>query len=403
MKLLLLSIFGAALLSAQDNATELLKKVSETYRNLKAYSFESESEGGLTSEWQRSWSKGRTILEVAPGNRVRFDMMDNMAAYTVVSDGKTVWIANGYAREYSTSPVNGPLVEMKGGGPEAQMALHRLRLVEEEHWNLNRDLRDAAITGNETLEIDGTPIACTVVRAEYSPAAGTHFKESYTRTFWIDTRRNLILRIDSLSRGNLFPDKPFVQVEHRSALRYTHTLTGAPPPDARFAWTPPDNFRQVDTLESPMRRTAAREMIGKPAPELTGATLDGRPLALSSLRGNVVLLDFWATWCVPCRAQMPEIARLYRETTGQRLIVLGVNDDESADAATKWLKEYQYDWPSLHEGSQRFAREKFKVDGIPTVVVIDRQGIIVDYQAGSGEETDRAIRAALRKLGIKVE
>ena len=403
MKPLLLSIFGAAMLCAQDDATQLLKKVSQTYRDLKAYSFESEYQSGLTSEWQGSWSKGRTILEVASGNRARFDMIDHMAAYTVVSDGKTVWIASGYAREYWTSPVSGALFDTKGGGQEARMALRRLRLVEEQHWNLDRDLMRAAITGNETLEIDGTRIACTVVRAEYSPPAGTHFEESHTRTFRIDTKRNLILREDFLSRGSLFPDKPFEQVENRSTLRYTHISIDAPSPDARFAWTPPANFRQVDALVSPMERTAAKGMIGKPAPELTGTTLDGKPMALSSLRGTLVLLDFWATWCVPCRAQMPHIARLYRETKVQGLAVLGVNDDESPQTAVKWSKEYQYDWPSLFEGSSRFAREKYKVDGIPTVVLIDKQGIIVEYQVGSGEETDKAIRSALRTLGMKVE
>lgn len=152
-----------------------------------------------------------------------------------------------------------------------------------------------------------------------------------------------------------------------------------------------------------MAHTAAKEMIGKPAPELTGATLDGKPMALSSLRGSPVLLDFWATWCVPCRAQMPQIARLYRETKAKGLAVLGVNDDESPQTAIKWSKEYQYDWPSLFEGSARFAREKYKVDGIPTVVLIDRRGIIVEYQVGSGQETDKAIRSALRQQGIKVE
>jgi len=391
------------MLCAQDDAAQLLKKVSQTYRDLQAYSFETEYEGGLTSEWEGSWSKGRTNLEVAPGNRVRFDMIDHTAAYTVVSDGKTLWIANGYAREYWISPVSGALFDTKGGGQEARVALRRLRLAEERHWNPDRDLIRAAITGNETLEIGGTRIACTVVRAEYSPPAGTHFEASHTRTFWIDTKRNLILREDFLSRGNLFPDKPFVQVENRSTLRYTHISISAPPSGERFAWTPPDNFRQVDALLSPMQRTAAKDMIGKPAPELTGTMLDGKPIALSSLRGNPVLLDFRATWCVPCRAQMPQIARLYREASGQGLVVLGVNDDESPQAAMKWSKEYQYDWPSLFEGSARFAREKYKVDGIPTVVLIDKQGVIVDYQTGSGDETDKSIRAALRKLGMQVE
>jgi cytochrome c biogenesis protein CcmG/thiol:disulfide interchange protein DsbE len=192
-------------------------------------------------------------------------------------------------------------------------------------------------------------------------------------------------------------------VENRWRIRYTLVSINEPPPDALFTWTPPDNFREVDTLESPMRRTAAKDMIGKPAPELTATTVDGASMTLSSMRGHPVLLDFWATWCVPCREQLPGMAKLYRETKDQGLVLLGIDDDETPEKALAWLKENHYPWPSLFDGKTRVAREKFKVSGIPTVVLIDRQGQIAEYLVGFGTETEQAIRAALRKQGIQVQ
>jgi thioredoxin-related protein len=65
--------------------------------------------------------------------------------------------------------------------------------------------------------------------------------------------------------------------------------------------------------------------------------------------------------------------------------------------------EQKLDWPSLFDGKQHEARDKYKVDGIPTLVLIDKQGVVVDYQLGSGPATDAAIRAALRKQGISID
>ena len=281
------------------------------------------------------------------------------------------------------------------------MALRRLRGTEEQHWNLDENLKQARILRKEAVDVQGIQIPCVVVRAEYASPHATHIA-SATRTFWIDTKRNLLLEIESVATGNLFPDKPFERVENRSKLRYTLVSINEPPPDTLFIWTPPDNFREVDTLESPMRRTAAKDMIGKPASELTATTLDGAPMTLSSMRGHPVLLDFWATWCVPCRNLMPGIAGIYRETKDQGLVLLGIDDDETPEKALAWLKENHYDWPSMFDGKTRAAREKFKVSGIPTVVLIDGKGQIAEYLVGGGAETEKAIRVALRKQGIHV-
>ena len=83
--------------------------------------------------------------------------------------------------------------------------------------------------------------------------------------------------------------------------------------------------------------------------------------------------------------------------------MLGINDDETPEKALRFAKEQKLDWPSLFDGKQHEAREKYKVDGIPTLVLIDKQGVVVEYQLGSGPATDAAIRAALRKQGISTD
>jgi thiol-disulfide isomerase/thioredoxin len=219
--------------------------------------------------------------------------------------------------------------------------------------------------------------------------------------FWIDKQRNIVLREESVTRGKLLPSRPFDDAETRHRRHYIVASINEPVPAPLFVYTPPRNFREVDKLERAFPR-AARDLIGKGAPELSLQTLTGETVKLADLRGKIVLLDFWATWCEPCRNQMPAIAKLHRETKDQGVVLLGVNDDDTAEKALKWAKEQGYGWPSLYDGQQKDARRKYKVDGIPTLVLIDKQGIIAEYQLGSGEIVDASVRSALRKLGVRL-
>ncbi|MBI5086032.1 MAG: TlpA family protein disulfide reductase [Acidobacteria bacterium] len=157
----------------------------------------------------------------------------------------------------------------------------------------------------------------------------------------------------------------------------------------------------MDRLERAFSRPAA-DLNGKPAPELSLQSLTGETVSLSQFRGKIILLDFWAAWCAPCRTQLPALARLHRESKDQGVVLLGINDDESPEIALKYLRENGYDWQNLFDGTQKDARAKFKVAGIPALVVIDQQGVIVEYQVGSGETSEQAVRVALQKLGVKL-
>ncbi len=103
--------------------------------------------------------------------------------------------------------------------------------------------------------------------------------------------------------------------------------------------------------------------------------LDGNSYALHALRGRVVLLNFWATWCPPCRKEMPDLERLYREFRDRGLIVLAVSDEE-AETVTPFVEKEGYTFPVLLDPG-RGVHEDFNVEGIPKSFVIDKQGRLV--------------------------
>jgi peroxiredoxin len=135
----------------------------------------------------------------------------------------------------------------------------------------------------------------------------------------------------------------------------------------------------------------------KPAPDFTLTSLQGKSVTLSSLQGKVVVLDFWATWCPPCRASLPHTQGMSQSanTRAGDLVVLAVNAREDATTVRSFLKQHGYTFTVLMD-TQGAAMEKYGVSGIPTFVVIDRKGNITWQRSGFDEHgLTKAVDAAL--------
>jgi len=117
--------------------------------------------------------------------------------------------------------------------------------------------------------------------------------------------------------------------------------------------------------------------VGNLAPDFSLPSLaDGTDVALSKLRGYVVLLDFWASTCTPCRVSMPHLESLREQFAGDGLIVLAVNLDVSDDAATEFIEDGGYAEFVVVRDNQESVKSLYDVDGIPRTFLIDRQGMI---------------------------
>ncbi len=147
---------------------------------------------------------------------------------------------------------------------------------------------------------------------------------------------------------------------------------------------------------APVASAATPVAIGKPAPDFTVTGLDGKEVKLSSLRGKPVYLDFWATWCPPCRASLPHTQKL-ATNHGSEITVLAISDEEQP-VIEKFRKDNSYNYPTYRDIDDSAAR-LYSVESIPTFVTIDKDGIVVDYQSGYGG--DEPLDAALAKVGIK--
>jgi len=137
------------------------------------------------------------------------------------------------------------------------------------------------------------------------------------------------------------------------------------------------------------------KLVGQPL-ELAGVTDQGEELDWDSYRGKIVLIDFWASWCGPCRAQMPKIQALYEELDRKQFDVVAVNLDRDEQALAEYFKEHQSPWPNILGADGRTLAEKYNVTALPTMLVVDEKGTILGV--GHSIETLRPIiTAAIQK------
>ena len=150
-------------------------------------------------------------------------------------------------------------------------------------------------------------------------------------------------------------------------------------------------------------------LLGKPM-EITGTLLNGEPVDWESYRGKVVLVDFWATWCGPCRAEIPNVLELYEAYHDKGFDVLGISLDETAEAAEKYVAENKLPWASVfpkaedERGWNNPLVGYYGITGIPTAILVDQDGKVVNMNARGpvlGEELEKLLGPPTEKPADK--
>lgn len=141
----------------------------------------------------------------------------------------------------------------------------------------------------------------------------------------------------------------------------------------------------------------ARADDGPVAPDFTLRSLDGRNLRLREQRGQVVLVNFWATWCGPCRVEMPHLNRLWDRYRESGFVLLGINVDEDPRKAVDLVERLALGFPVLSDADKTVSR-LYDLSAMPSTVLIDRDGRVRHVHKGYQDGLERTYDAQIREL-----
>ena len=186
---------------------------------------------------------------------------------------------------------------------------------------------------------------------------------------------------DAASKATREPARPYIELA--TLVRYEHVEVS---PDLNND----EQFRTAMTrLEADDRK--------REHPEFTLKDLSGKTWTFAELRGKVVLVNFWATWCPPCRKEMPELETLYGRFSSKGLVVLGISDEEAAKVEP-FIRERKVSFPVLLDPGRK-VNEMFVVEGIPKSFVYDREGKLVAQSIDM--RTQKQFMEMLAKAGLE--
>ena len=376
-------------------ALEVLKKTSETYRTLRSYQFEGVMERELKAEGFHQTREIPILKAAVIPDKLRIERGWPKNRMTLISNGQDSRLYLAQLHQYArTTP--GDIKRFLEQGPTDEpatlSALYNSFVTQ--YANLPEGVKRARILREESLDLGGTRKACFVVEVDSRDVEEGKGEKNPMRTLWIEKDRYLVLKETSGSRS----ESPEFggMLETRQTLELNLAKINEDLPDDLFIFEPPAGVKEIQLAD--LRQPRRRSLQGELAKDFALKDLKGDSVSLKSLRGNVVLLNFWATWCGPCRVEMPLIDRYQKEYRNQGLLVLGITD-ENPELAMKFLARNQISFASLTDSQQEVA-VLYQIRAIPTIIVIDRDGRIV-YQ-GIGVSREEALRTALKDAGIVV-
>ena len=151
------------------------------------------------------------------------------------------------------------------------------------------------------------------------------------------------------------------------------------------------------TVSQPTQPSAPAAVVGAPAPDFELTDLDGNAVRLSDYRGKAVLVNFWATWCGPCKAEMPLLQDRYTTLRNSGLVILAVNIGEDEALIRPYVEDLGLDFAIVLD-PELAVNDEYRVLGYPTTITVDREGNVVDVHVGAW--LDEQLDAVLSRLGF---
>ena len=372
-----------------DPSRALLDSVSATYGRMRRFHFEGLLHAEVTGPNlpQKNEVNVPILYAAVRPSKLRNESRNPNMTTVLVADGDSLWICVPTLHQFTVQPA--PLIAPGGrGGDEFARSLDPLLALA----SVNEHVQAVTPAGRDTVLTTAGAVMCAKLLVVYEPDTTRPSVHLRPRMLWVDEGRRIVLR-DSVTADLQNPQMGELLNVVDTRFVIANIEDGGP--DSLYRFRQPNGVRRVERIGAPGMEPP--DLAGQPAKDFTLATLDGRHVTLSKLRGQVVVLDFWATWCGPCRRWLPTVAKLSRELAGKGVKVFAVNLHEPVPQVRSCIGQSKIVVPLLLDTDGRIGLD-YGAQSIPLTVIIGRDGKIVRTLLGLHPEAD--LRAALKDARV---
>ncbi len=369
---------AAAALGDEPTPTEILRQAADAMKQVRSVTYQAQTSANGVLKSHLPTMNGQVTMAGQPIRlrvtaEVNFVSRGEKKPIEAASDGRRVILVDHGDQQYQQIDLPTGEGLLSGVSP-----LLVRDLVSEEP--LQRELTRGALTSEGTADVDGEP--CDVVYA-------TFVGEKDSVRWFLSQADHLPRQVERVI-GSPVGDT-------RMMTTIVSLKTNVTVENEVFALKPPPGYGQPKPRTARPQRSENLLKSGSLAPDWTLKTPTGTDLSLKSLRGNVVLLDFWATWCGPCKRAMPNLQKLHEKYKDKPVKIIGVNCWERGRGAdpVKMMKQAGYTYPIVLGGGS--VARAYGVRGIPTFYLIDPDGKIMLATSGLNAEKERQIERLIEE------
>ncbi|HWE96734.1 MAG TPA: TlpA disulfide reductase family protein [Tepidisphaeraceae bacterium] len=384
----------AAPAQVSEDAQKVLTQINEAYGSLKTLDLAGKLSSNIEAAGEKHNDSGDFTASFAAPNKFRHALKDDILcgstgekAFSYLKAKNMYSMADAAKDKVATKDLPRPLPQiLEMQNPSLMLALAK---------DPSKELTENVVSVAKTDDTKVGDVSC--------PTLKLSLKNKLTVLLAVDPQTHLV-------RQSVTNIKPMLDQQGVPDVKtatytvdYTTTTAGAEVKDTQFAWAPPEgakDFAAQQAAAADGESNPSDALVGQEAPAFKLTGLDGKELALSDLKGKVVILDFWATWCPPCRASLPHLNKLYDEKKGEGLQVFAVDQQEDKDKVQGFVDKTKLGVPVLLDSNGEVGG-KYKVSGIPETVIIGKDGkvkkVFVGFDANSTpEEMHKAVAEAMK-------
>lgn len=364
------------------DARTLLDELSQAYKSVKTLSMKGTVKALFDVGGENVNQSIDFTADYASPNKFRFAIKD---ALDLGSTGEKVYIYSGAEKVYKTADA-------------PKDALHLTNLMYPIPMIISRQNPSLMLLLSDNPAEEAILGATKVSKAEDTTIDDTAYPTLHVEsaegdvTLVLDPSSHLLRRMAVDMKKQLSSQGEQDVKEATVTFDYSLQDTAAAFAEDHFNWTPPADARDAATLQPPNPSDA---LLNSEAPGFTLKDFAGADISLATQKGNVVVLDFWATWCPPCVVSLPELDT-FAKSAGNNVKVFAVNLQEDQQTAQKFMKDQQLSLNVLLDTDGAVAMS-YKVQTIPSTIVIGKDGKVAATFLGAGqqEQIEAAVKAAL--------